>query len=268
MNRGWTLRLIGGGLVVVLASVAPAAAQSQVQVSGLKGDPLNLKVGLDMTERTISVVGTGTISAAPDVADINVGVVTQAPTAREALSANNEAMAALLGVVKERGVAAKDVQTSNINVNPQYSQPPQQFPGQPQREAFVPRIVAYEVTNSVRITARDLTKLGELLDAVVSAGANRINGISFRIAKPEPLLDQARKEAMANARHKAELLAGEADVVLGPPISISEQGAAPPPPRPMMYRAMAMESAAVPVAAGEQELTTTVNVTYELREPK
>lgn len=254
----WLTALTAGSLVLAQGDAETAAAQGR-----------GVTVMMD-DARTISVAGTGRVSAAPDVADINIGVVTQARTAREALSANNEAMEALLNTVKERGVAAKDVQTSGLNINPQYSQPrgqPGQFGGQ---EGFRPEIYAYEVTNTVQVTARDLTKLGELLDAVVSAGANRMNGISFRIEDSEALLDQCRKKAMADAKRKAEMLAREADVVLGPPISIAEQGAYPPPPRPMMMmRAeMAMAPVSVPIASGEQELTLTVNVTYELKPAK
>jgi len=218
--------------------------------------------------RTIAVLGTGKVAAAPDVAEVNVGVVAQAPTARDALAANNEAMGALLATLKERGVAGKDVQTSSLRINPQYTQPQAQ-PGRPAQE-FQPRIFAYEVTNTVHITVRDLAKLGELLDAVVSSGANRMHGIAFRIDDDEELLDQARKQAVADARRKAELLAGEAGVVLGPVLTIREQGASLPPPRPMMRAAFAgaAEAMAVPVAEGEQELRVSVDVTYELHLPK
>lgn len=223
----------------------------------------------DKPERkTITVTGQGKISAAPNVADINIGVVTQAETAREALSANTEKMTALQKTLKDRGVAAKDVQTTNISVTPRYSQPPQPVPGQQPRE-FTPRIVGYDVTNTVTVTARDLNKLGDLLDAVVTAGANQMNGISFRIDTPESLLDEARKKAMADAKHKADLMAGEAGVVVGPPISITDQeGPRYPVPRaPMMGRMMAMD-APVPVSAGEQELSVSVHVVYELKMPK
>lgn len=217
-------------------------------------------------ERTISVTGTGKVSAAPDLADINVGVVTQAATAREALAANTEAMTAIQALLKERGVAAKDVQTVNISVQPQYSQPRPPAPGR-EPEPFVPRIVAYQVTNTVQITARDLGKLGSILDAVVQSGANQMNGISFRVDEPEKLLDQARKRAMADARRKAEQLAGESGVVVGPPISINESGGPIPPPMPKYARGaeMMMAAAPVPVAAGEQELSVVVSVIYELK---
>lgn len=215
-------------------------------------------------ERTISVNGTGRISSAPDLADINIGVVTQAETARDALSSNNEAMRAIHDLLKERGVASKDIQTVNINVSPRYSQPSPSQPGQ-QREPFVPRIVGYEVRNTVQITARDLEKLGGILDAVVQSGANQINGISFRIDEPEKLLNEARKRAVADARRKAEQLAGEAGVVVGLPISINESGGFFPPPRPMAAARMMAESSEVPVAGGEQELTINVSIVFELK---
>ncbi len=217
--------------------------------------------------RTISVTGTGRVSAPPTTAEINIGVITQGATAKEALAANTESMTALQGVLKESGVASKDVQTTQLNVSPQYSQPAPFQPGQPQKE-FVPRIVGYQVQNTVSITARDLAKLGTLLDAVVTAGANQMNGITFQIDKPESLLDVARKQAMADAKQKAELMAGEAGVVVGLPISIRDEISAPPAP-PMMGRAMmSMAKSPVPIAGGEQELSVNVHIVYELKVAK
>lgn len=216
-------------------------------------------------ERTIHVSGVGKISAAPDVADITLGVSTDAGTASDALRANSEAMKAVQDVAKGSGVAAKDIQTSNLSVQPRYSQP---VPGVQQRGEFVPRIIGYNVSNNVQITSRDLAKLGELLDAVVSSGANQMNGISFRIEKSEALMDQARKLAVADARRKAELLAGEAGVVLGKPIQISESSDAIPMPYPMMRGEMAMMAAApsVPISSGELDLSVSVQVVYELKD--
>jgi hypothetical protein len=213
------------------------------------------------------VTGTGKISAAPDIAEISMGVLTHGNTAREALAANNEAMASLIETLKQRGVAAKDVQTTQIQVNPQYSQPQ---PNQnPQGGEFIPRVVGYRVANMVHVTARDISKVGQVLDAVVQAGANQMHGISFKVDKPEKLLDEARKQAMADAKHKADLLAGEAGMVVGHPKSISEGGGAPP-PQPVMFAARAMAAAApsVPVSAGEQELAISVHVVYEILPPK
>lgn len=219
--------------------------------------------------RSITVTGTGKVSAAPDVAEISIGVVSQAERARDALAANSEAMTAVQALLKERGVAEKDIQTVSISIQPRYNQPPPPRPGQEMVE-FVPRIVGYEVNNAVRITARDIAKLGAILDAVVQSGANRIDGIAFRIDEPEKLQDQARKAAVADAKRKASQLAGELGDVVGLPIRVSEGGALPPPQPMFRGRAMAMEAMAapVPVAGGEQDLVVTVTVEFELAPPK
>ncbi len=219
---------------------------------------------------TISVNGNGKVSAIPDLAVINVGVATQAPTAQQALAANNEAMTKLQALSKERGVAAKDLQTTQIQVNPQYSQPPSPRPDRPQEE-FVPRIVGYRVENSVQVTSRQIAKLGTLLDALVQAGANQIHGIQFRVGEPEKLLDEARKRAMADAKRKAEQLAGEAGMVLGSPVSIQEEGAAFRPPMPYgeaEVLGIVTSRSPVPVAAGEQEMSVSVQVLYEMKGAK
>lgn len=217
---------------------------------------------------SLSVVGHGKVSAMPDVADINIGVVSQGPTAKDALQSNSEAMAGLQKVLKERGVASKDIETTQIQVSPVYSHPDPRRPIP--AEEFVPKVVGYRVTNAVQVTARDIHKLGEMLDAVVGAGANQVTGISFRVEKCEQLLDQARKLAMADAKRKAELLAGEAGVVLGPARQISEAGSSPS--RPMILGAAApqamMARSAPSVAPGEQDLAVSVQVSYAIMPPK
>jgi uncharacterized protein len=246
-------------LIVAACVVVFVVGESESQADKDKDEP-----------PTISVSGTGKISAKPDIAVISMGVLTHGATAREALASNSEAMTALLDTLKQYGVASKDVQTSQIQVNPQYSQPQPGGPGVPRAGGeFIPRIVGYNVANMVQVTARDISKLGVVLDAVVQAGANQIHGISFRIDHPEKLLDEARKRAMADAKHKAELLAGEAGVVVGPPKSIQESGGEEP-PRPLQYgmRAAMAAPAPVPVAAGEEELAVTVHVVYELQRAK
>jgi hypothetical protein len=217
---------------------------------------------------TIRVTGTGKISAAPDIAELNVGVVSHASTARQALAANSEAMTALLETIKQHGVAAKDMQTTQFQVMPEYSQPRPGAPAGGDNAEFVPRVVGYRVVTSVQVTARDISRLGALLDAVVQAGANQMYGISFRIDHPEKLLDEARKRAMADAKRKADLLAGEAGVVVGWPRRIEESSGTVPQPR-MMYQPGARMAAAapVPIAAGEQELSVTVHVAYDLKRP-
>ena len=218
--------------------------------------------------RTLSVTGQGKVTAAPDVVDVHAAVVTQAPTAREALSANNEQMTGVLAVLKKQGIADKDVQTTRVDVQPVYSQPRPAPPGQPQPE-FVPRVVGYRVENGVRFTSRVVANVGAVLDALVSAGAGEIRGISFRIDQSEALLDEARKKAMADAKRKANLLAADAGMALGLPLSVRDEASPAPPPRfKSDARMMAAAPMSAPVAAGEETLEVTVYVVYEMTPAK
>lgn len=204
--------------------------------------------------RSVTVTGEGVVSAVPDMATVTTGVETEAPDAQQALASNNAAMAALLGAVEKHGVDAKDVQTSAFRVTPVYRRG--------QSDASGPRIEGYQVANQVSIRVRDVQSLGTLLQAVVEAGGNRLSGIQFGHQDMDGLLDQARRLAVADARHRAELYAGAAGVGLGEVLSISEGGAATPLP---MLRTVAMaEAAAVPVAAGEDDVRATVQVVYAL----
>ena len=201
---------------------------------------------------TVTVSGVGTATAPPDMAEITTGVVTRAPTAAQALAQNNQAMAALLQTLAGVGIAARDIQTTNVSVSPQR---------RPGRDVALTDIVAYEVVNQVHVKVRDLPSLGRVLDQQVAQGANSLSGIRFGLNDPAPLLDEARKRAMADARRKAELYAAVAGLKVGRVVSVQEAGAALP--RPEMA-ARAMMSAAVPVAAGEQEIQASVSVTYVL----
>lgn len=206
--------------------------------------------------RTISVSGEGTATSPPDMATIDTGVVTQAPDASAALTANNQALEKLMQVLKEYQIAAKDIQTSNFNVNPEYRRGPR---GQQDVE-----IAGYRVTNQVRVHVRNLPELGQVLDALVKAGSNQISGISFGIDDPEGVMTQARNRAVANARSRAELYAQAAGVGVGRVIAISEQGIQMPRPQ-YLQRGMAAEAmASVPVATGEQEVRANVTMVFEL----
>jgi uncharacterized protein YggE len=220
---------------------------------------------------TISVTGTGKLSARPDIAEIGVGVTSEAPKAQDALTKNNQAMAGLFQTLKERGVAEKDIQTSHVQVSPVYSQPRQQNAAAYANGAeFVPRLIAYRVDNSVTVTSRKIESLGPLLDALVQSGANQIHGISFRMNDPSKLIDEASKRAVQDARHKAELLAGEAGVVLGAPLEIHDQGGSvhSPPGGPAFRMNTMMAAAPMPISPGEQDITASVMIVYKLEQPK
>jgi len=207
--------------------------------------------------RTITVSGQGEVSAQPDMAHLQVGVTSEGDTAKDALKKNTDAMNALFKVVNDLKIADKDVQTSNFSVQPRYKKYDRSLPGDDQ-------IIGYRVNNQINVRIRDLSILGGALDAFVSQGkANRLNGVSFQIAEPEPLLDQARELAIKDAKRKVDLYTKAAGVTLGEVLTIQEHGGGRPPVFAMAARAeMASD---VPIATGESTLSTSVTVTYALQ---
>lgn len=208
----------------------------------------------------ISVSATGSATVVPDMARLDLTVQRQAKTARAALDANSKAMAAVLAEMKQQGVGERDLQTSNFNIQPQYHYPKSSSGG---RQA--PKLVGYIVSNSLMVRIRDLGKLGSILDKSVSLGVNSGGGITFTTDKPAPVIEQARKNAVARAIAKARTLSEAAGVGLGRILEISETNRQPPRPRAMarMETAMAAD-AAVPVAAGENAYSVTVNIRWAL----
>lgn len=210
--------------------------------------------------RTIRVTGEGSASAAPDLATVQTGVVTQSANAKDALAANNKAMESILSAVKSHRVAAKDVQTSQFNVHPVYKHDAQ---GRTQ-----PEIVAYQVTNQIQVRVRKLANLGEVLDALVQAGSNQVSGVSLSLADPTPILDEARTRAIADAKRRAQLYAKAAGVRVGKVQTIDEQTARRPAPHPLGRQVAVEMAAAVPVATGEDEYRVTVDVVFVLEDAK
>ena len=205
-------------------------------------------------ERTVSVSATGSAVATPDRAAISPGVMTEAATAREAMTLNTVAMRKLIDGLKALGIEAKDIQTTAVNINPRYADG---------RGGKAPTITGYQATNQVRIIVRDLKKIGEVLDQAITLGANQMGGIAFEVSNAETLKDEARKVAMANARRRAELYAAAAGVAVGGVLAISEttQG-----PQPRIFAgARAAMAEAVPGEAGSVDLTVQVHVTWTLR---
>ena len=203
---------------------------------------------------TITVVGSGSVSAPPDSAEIMAGVVTRGATAAQALKDNNASMDKVLKAVAAQGVAPKDVQTIGVSVTPQRRQ------GKPDAQPL--DIIGYEVSNQIRVHVRDLAILGRLLDVLVGEGANALGGVGFSVASPQPFLDQARQRAVADARRKAELYATAAGVTLGRVLSIQDYSAAVP----RFAEARVLTSApSVPIAAGEQEFQVSVTISYAIQ---
>jgi uncharacterized protein len=209
------------------------------------------------TPRTITVSGLGTVKAAPDEASFSTGVVSQGATASQALAANSRAMNAVMATLKKLGIPDKNIQTSDLSLSPQYQTCK---PG----VACPQRIVGYEVSNTVNVTA-DLAKTGVVLDALVASGSNQIGGISFSIHDPKPLMTEARAEAVKDAIDRAETIARAAGVTLGPILAIQEGGAEPPRPVYRAMKMMALASAPPPVAGGEESVSASVSITWQIQ---
>ncbi|GIK82703.1 MAG: SIMPL domain-containing protein [Alphaproteobacteria bacterium] len=216
-----------------------------------------------LAERPLPVLrvqGEGEKTAAPDMAILSFSVLREADTARQALDANNEAMAAVIAAVRQEGIEARDIQTSGFSIEPRYTQPPHDGSG----DDLVPRIAGYSVTNSLTVRLRDLARLGAILDKVVSLGVNAGGGIAFTNADTSSLIAEARAAAMKDAADRARTLAQAAGVRLGQIIEISESYVQPYPAP--IARAKMMDAAAmsVPVESGENSYSVTVQVSWEI----
>lgn len=206
--------------------------------------------------RTMTISATGMAAGRPDLATINVGVITQGETAEEALKQNNQKMTALIASLEKAGLKKKDIQTSRFDVQPQYAKSVASYNSRG-------KISGYQVTNQVSVTVRDLERLGIILDQVTKAGANQIYGIGFGFSDPQPLLDKAGQEAIKEARRKALLYAEAAGVQLGKVLALNESGGGRPEMKFMRAESMAMDS--VPVAVGESSVSASVSITFELK---
>jgi uncharacterized protein YggE len=224
------------------ASPGPAAAQASITQS-IAGTRLDISA-------------TGEVTRVPDIAVITSGVVSRAPTATGALQDAAGRMQKVLAELKRAGVEERDIQTSNVNLNPEYRYPENQSP----------QLTGYTATNQLTIRFRDIRNSGKIIDALVGEGANQINGPSLTIDKPEAALDEARANAVQIGRARAELYARSLGLRVVRVVSVSESGgyAVPPPapPMPMMARA---GMASTNIEPGEQKLQVTLAMTFELQ---
>lgn len=241
------MRPFTAAFIPLLLATALSAAPALAQEASMNG--------------TVSISGIGEVTSAPDTASITSGVTTQGATAREALDANTKAMTELLDTLKAAGIEARDIQTSGFSVNPNYVYTDARDANGYQ---LPPKINGYQVFNTVNVRVRELAKLGSVLDKAVTVGANTINGVSFSVADPSKLYNEARKVAFADAKAKADLYAGVAGETLGSIRNITEnQGISQP--QPYMMKAVAQDSAgaAVPVEGGELSYSINVQVTWD-----
>ena len=207
---------------------------------------------------TVTVSGTGRAMLTPDRFSFTVGVQTVAPTVDDAVAENNQRVSSVIAALKRAGAADKDIQTSNFNIYPQ-----QEYG----EGKTLPRILGYQVNNSITVRSTKINDAGKLLGVAIGAGVNNASGLNFEVADPARGRDQGLKAAFDDAKAKATILAQAAGRTLGRALQINEGGQQNVPP-PMPMRAMAMEARVaqdVPVQAGTQELTFTVSATFELR---
>ncbi len=229
MNR-WTI--LAGALAMALAGAALA----------------------DDMPRQITVTGEGRVEAAPDMATISLGVTHENEQAKLAMEATSDAVARILERIAAMGVAPRDMQTRALSLSPVWSE-------RTASEGNRARITGFVASNTVMVRVRDLASLGRILDAVIEDGANDFNGLQFDVQNPEPLMDEARRAAVADAMARAALLAEAAGVTLGPVQSISEQGGM----RPMgAMMDMAMRELGVPIAAGEVSVEAMVSMVFAI----
>ncbi|WP_106638601.1 SIMPL domain-containing protein [Allosphingosinicella vermicomposti] len=228
--------------IALIPAAAPVAAQDAAAIRPIDGTRLD-------------VVATGEVTRVPDIARISTGVVTQAPTASDAIRQNAAAMNKVRAALKRAGIADRDIQTSSLNLNPDYryqdNQPPQ--------------LTGYRASTDVSVRFRDIAKTGQILDALVAQGANQINGPTLMIDKEDEAMDEARTDALAKARARADLYARAMGKRVGRILSVSEMGAARPAPMPYAVAEARDAGSAAKIDPGEQAVNVTLSVSFELQ---
>ncbi|MBK4215203.1 SIMPL domain-containing protein [Paracoccus caeni] len=247
-------RMIGRSALTISTALAIGAAMPAFAAPGADGGkschPMAGRGGMT----SLTVTGEGEARIAPDMASIQLGVTTQAEGAAEAMSQNSTRQSAVIEALGNAGIEDKDIQTSGLNLSPVMDY----------GDGRAPTVTGYQASNMVSIRVREVEKLGEVLDAIVGAGANEINGINFMREDGSDAEDDARRAAVEDARHKAEVLAEAAGLSLGP-ILLLRDTPSPEGPQPMMMRAQAAADAGgVPIAAGELSMTAQVEMEFAM----
>jgi hypothetical protein len=232
----------------LLACAAAPAAYAQAI-------PLAQAIPADGT--VLDVVADGTTTRVPDLALIRAGVVTDAPSAAEALRLNASRMAGVLAALRKAGVAERDLQTTAVSLAPQYRY----------QENKPPVITGYQASNQVTVRFRDVAKSGPILDTLVAQDANNISGPELTLSDADGALDEARRDAISRARARATLYAQAAGLKVERILVISEAGTtAPPAPMPMLMRAKEFAPQAdTAIVPGEQKITASVSVRFLLK---
>ena len=232
--------------LLIGAAVVPAAAQAQQAPAFAQA----------VSGTRLDISATGETTRVPDIATISAGVVTRATTAKAAVSQNAVKMESVRAALKRAGIADRDIQTSNISLNPEYRY----------AENQPPRLTGYTASNQVNVRFRDIASTGEILDVLVAEGANQINGPSLTIDKPEEALNEARAKALADGRARAETYARQLGMRVTRLLVVSESGGSfpVPPPMPVMMEARA-QAASTKIDPGEQKVAVTLGMIFELQ---
>lgn len=244
MTKTTKIAAILGASLISATAISPVLAQNVPQTCCAQPSPsiLNINTSAELKQ-------------APDIAIVSAGVITQNRSARTAMAENATKMSAAFAALRSAGIAERDLQTSGINLAPQYVY----------EENKPPRITGYQASNTLTIKVRDMTKVGPVLDAMVAQGINQLSGPTFQIEDADAALDRAREEAMRKAMRRGELYARGAGMRIKRVVSINESGGYQPQPQPMYAMArMASDAAATPVAAGEVTMTISLSVQFEL----
>lgn len=236
--------MLGALALGALAWTAPVAAQQASITQTIAGTRLD-------------VTATGEVTRVPDVAIISAGVVSRAATATAALQDSANRMSQVLAALKRAGVEERDIQTSSVNLNPEYRYPENQSP----------QLTGYSANNQLTIRFRDIRNSGKILDALVAVGANQINGPNLTVDKPEAALDEARANAVAIGRARAEQYARSLGLHVIRVVSVSESGgyAVPPAPPPVPMMMARGERDSTSIQPGEQKLQVNLAMTFELQ---
>ena len=243
--------LMLGTALMTLAAPAVASAQSQ------PGGSSPMQVHAMAQQPALNLSAYGEVKVAPDQAAINFGVVTEAPTAQEAMAQNAQQMTRVVAALRRAGIAERDIQTSGLNLSPMldYS-----------KDGEAPRVTGYAAQNNVTVRVRDIAGLGTVLDKLIASGANEVSGITFSREDMTATEDEARMKAVADARRRAETMAEAAGMKLGPLMALSDVPMdSGPMPMPRMAMAAEAKMGGAPIEAGELAVTTNVTAVYALR---
>ena len=241
-----TLRTLGAGVLGALIVAAAALSVRSGPVVGAPSDPSTPPA------RTITVSGTGKVTVVPDVARVNLGVTLTKPTVKAARDGAATTMTAIIAALKALGIADADIQTSGLNLYPQYA------------TGSSTKIVGYTISEQVQVTVRDLDKAGDVVDTATAKGATNVNGIWFEISDPAKAQNDARAAAVTAARLSAQALAGAGSVSLGSVVSIADATPAFVGYYPYAEGRDTKAALATPVQPGTQDITATVTVSFAI----